>query len=292
VKAAGELGLKAFTESDHIRVKWDLNTALFASNATGFLVVKDGWFQNVIPLDSLVLRQGTLTYFPLTALVNFELQVGDASDFIAVTGISEKTRLSAAGKTVSPHASPSIANSIKRPLPKTLHEIDKLATAQMPDRLATERLGSNPETSPLHPTPIKISEFTAPPNLNPAPPPVSSYRPQLPAPAIPGPFVLPEPRERILYLAPQSVKRVSPKAPANITRLLVSPLTIRVKINVDTDGQVMRAESLSRGSALLKYLSILSVDAARKWVFRPAQQGDHAVESETVLEFSFGPNGS
>lgn len=271
-RAAGALGLKAFTEPDQIRLEWDPNAPPVASAASGSLVIKDGLFQNVIHLDSLTLRHGTVRYFPLTSSVSFELQVGSAADFVAVTGISEKTKLSWRASPVSPP----VASSTNQPLPQTPPTLGKLTAAQ---------------TRPLRPAPSPISELIPPPDLNPAPHPVASSLQQLPIPALPGPL-LPQPKEQILYLAPQSVTRVSPKAPANVSRLLISLVTIRVKIEIDRGGKVVRAESLSRGSALLDYLSTLSVNAAQKWLFRPAQRGDQAVESETVLEFNFSPNGS
>ncbi|MGI8991486.1 MAG: hypothetical protein ACR2I2_18120 [Bryobacteraceae bacterium] len=271
---AGALGLTAFTESDHVRIKWDPTAPPAASTESGLLVIQDGLFENVIPLDSILLRQGTITYFPLTTSVAFELQVGSAMDFVSVTGIREAT-------VVSPHAgsiSPPVASAPNRRLPKPAPELGKLAAAQ---------------TRPVPPAPLQISELTSPPDLNPAPRPVANSLPQLP---VPGGFLQPEHqpehKEPIVYVGPESVKRISPKAPANIGRLLVSPLTIRVKVDIDRGGNVVQAESLTRGSPLLEYLSTLSVNAAQHWLFRPARRGDQAVDSETVLEFNFRRDGS
>ncbi|PYT17553.1 MAG: hypothetical protein DMG59_07075 [Acidobacteria bacterium] len=100
------------------------------------------------------------------------------------------------------------------------------------------------------------------------------------------------PNEQIDYIAARPVKHVAPKVSANALRLVVSRITIRVKVSIDTQGRVVRAESLSRGNALIDYLSNLSVNAAREWLFLPARRGDRNVESEMVLEFGFNSNGS
>jgi hypothetical protein len=100
------------------------------------------------------------------------------------------------------------------------------------------------------------------------------------------------PPEQIEYVAARPLKHLRPTAPASILRLVPSKVTIRVKVYINVEGKVIRAESLSRGGTLIDYLSNLAVNAAQEWQFLPAHRGDKAVESETVLQFDFENNGS
>jgi outer membrane biosynthesis protein TonB len=103
---------------------------------------------------------------------------------------------------------------------------------------------------------------------------------------------MPEPKEQINYVAALPVRHVAPKASPSVLRFLVSSVTIRVRVYVNAQGKVVRAESLSRGNALVDYLSNISVNAAREWMFLPAHRGNQDVESETVLQFDFDGSGT
>ncbi len=90
------------------------------------------------------------------------------------------------------------------------------------------------------------------------------------------------------YIAAQAIHRVAPFLPSRLRNLPVAGLRIDVKVYIDANGTVIRAESLSKGNTLTEYLSSIAVDAARQWRFSPARRGAQSVSSETILHFQFG----
>jgi protein TonB len=292
-----QLRLKAYREVGHLRVTWNSGAAPVAASNKGTLTVKDGAQVRVIPLDSAGLQAGSFIYYPHTELTLFELKVGDASDLVLVAGTQKAAQ---PAKPVEPAKAPvtiepepaQVAKASPQPRPpaakfsinRELNKLTPLATINSPPAAqAAPRQSPPPEMPP-------------PPDLRLAP---DSARTavQLPFPNNPARIPPPAPRgqagpsEELDFVAAQPVKHVAPQASPNVMRLVVSRVTIRVKVYVDTQGRVVRAESLTRGSSLIDYLSGLCVTAAREWSFRPARRGGNAVESEAVVQFDFDGSG-
>jgi TonB family protein len=61
--------------------------------------------------------------------------------------------------------------------------------------------------------------------------------------------------------------------------------TVDVKVFVDENGDVLRAQVLTKHTLLAGP----SLDAARQWHFTPARKRDKPVPTEVVLHFRFGP---
>ena len=294
-KGPGELGLKATVEADHLRVTWNQKIPISDPGVPAVLVVKDGLFRNLIPLNPAVMQARTLTYFPVTAKVTFELQLGGVVDTAVVTGIPEKPQLVPNRPTEGenqPGTRPSAAGSLSHALSDSKPIIDAAKPLSKPIAAAKGDRKYNLNTRVVRPEVAQVSELPPPPGLSSAPTVLSDSLQRLVVPSISAKPPIGEAKDRGVYLPPQSLKRVVPKAPASVSRLLVSLITDRVKVHTDVNGNVVRAESLSRGSALMNYLSTISEDAAKKWVFRPAQEGTRVIASETVVEFSFAPQGN
>ena len=309
--AVSELGLKAYVEANHFRITWNPDAPRVASAAAGKLIVKDGQFNTDIPLNSIELRGGSVVYGPITDHATFELRVGSATESVSLSGVEAHTGAepSRNGEPAKPEK-----EKVNAPDNEDLRAIPKAGVAASqpihnelfkPDRPIPVPVDATFGEAPVKPEVPRRARAGTPPGEPLPPPDLSPFVEspvagmiQLPPihspPLLTGPVQPPllGPNEQIDYIAARPVKHVAPKVSANALRLVVSRITIRVKVSIDTQGRVVRAESLSRGNALIDYLSNLSVNAAREWLFLPARRGDRNVESEMVLEFGFNSNGS
>jgi TonB family protein len=89
------------------------------------------------------------------------------------------------------------------------------------------------------------------------------------------------------YVGPRPVHRVEPEPSFSLHPFIVPEVQINVRISIDRSGRVVRAESLSRGNALMEHLSKIAVQAARQWTFSPARREGQSVPSEIMLQFQF-----
>jgi hypothetical protein len=138
---------------------------------------------------------------------------------------------------------------------------------------------------------------TSAPRLNPPPPapaPQATPPPAQPAPAKPAALSTPSvqiapppPSSPTDFAVAQVKERVLPTVSANLLRLASPSVIVHVKVQIDDQGKVVRAESLTHGAGLVDTLAGAAVEAARHWQFVPARRGNQNVVSETVLNFTF-----
>jgi len=81
-------------------------------------------------------------------------------------------------------------------------------------------------------------------------------------------------------------KSVEPEISPGID--ISSQVTIRVRVSIDDQGRVVQAEALTHGGPRVDALAQSAVNAARLWVFEPAQRAGRNVPSEAILAFDFG----
>ena len=81
--------------------------------------------------------------------------------------------------------------------------------------------------------------------------------------------------------------RVVPQIPPALLSTLVLPATVQVRVSIDRDGRVTRAEGVPHRGVNAVLMDRL-VTVSRSWTFTPARRGDEPIESEFVLEFRFG----
>ena len=86
---------------------------------------------------------------------------------------------------------------------------------------------------------------------------------------------------------PRPIHRVEPEPSFTLHPFIVPEVQINVRVSIDRSGRVIRAESLSRGNALMEHLSKIAVQAARQWTFSPARREGKNVPSEIMLQFQF-----
>jgi TonB family protein len=80
------------------------------------------------------------------------------------------------------------------------------------------------------------------------------------------------------------VRRVMPQVSPSARRTIQGKVRVRVKVEVDTAGNVAKAEFASAGPS--KYFSRLALEAARGWRFSPAPAGESG-ERQWKLQFVF-----
>jgi hypothetical protein len=289
------LGLVTSVELHHVRVAWNPQAPSVARASSGILLVTDGKAHDTFPLDERALAQGSMLYYPVSDVATFELRIGGMSALSVAAGLDRVS------KTTPPQ--PEQAREQERlPQPpnalKTTRPLAKATLSPLARDLAPKRIPSKYE-----PPPSFRSVPSAPEPLQPPDPgvagnptlrvaaalPVSIPPPPAPLPSRPESAV-PGPGEHLDFVAAQAIKHVSPQSSANALRLLVTSVTIRVHVQIDSHGRVVRADSLSHGGTLIEYFSNLSVNAARGWLFSPARRQARNVDSDTVLEFVFDNN--
>jgi len=81
------------------------------------------------------------------------------------------------------------------------------------------------------------------------------------------------------------VQQVLPDVSRNSLRTIHGKLKVRVKVAVDPSGNVMVAKFDSRGPS--EYFAERSLQAARRWTFKPPQVDGQGVPSEWMLKFEF-----
>jgi TonB family protein len=106
------------------------------------------------------------------------------------------------------------------------------------------------------------------------------------APAAPPP-PLPQELEKVSesMLQSRAINRVNPVYPSNIRKLNAAG-TVQVEVTISEIGLVVEAKAISGHLALRS----AAVEAARKWVFKPAIFNDAPVKIKGVLTFTFSPD--
>jgi TonB family protein len=79
--------------------------------------------------------------------------------------------------------------------------------------------------------------------------------------------------------------RVVPDVPASASRTIHGTVNVRVRVNVSPTGEVTDTGFDSAGPS--KYFSRISMEAARKWKFTPAQVNGRPIASVWMLHFVF-----
>jgi serine/threonine protein kinase len=81
------------------------------------------------------------------------------------------------------------------------------------------------------------------------------------------------------------VQQVLPEVSRNALRTIHGKLKVRVKVAVDSSGNVVLAKFDARGPS--NYFAERSLRAARQWTFKPPQVDGQGVASEWMLKFEF-----
>jgi TonB family protein len=86
------------------------------------------------------------------------------------------------------------------------------------------------------------------------------------------------------------IQQVPPDVSRSALRTIHGKLKVRVKVTVDSSGNVTAARFDSRGPS--KYFAERALRAAQRWTFKPPQADGKSVLSEWILKFEFERSGA
>jgi TonB family protein len=81
-----------------------------------------------------------------------------------------------------------------------------------------------------------------------------------------------------------------PEVSNSALRTVHGKVKIRIKVSVDSSGNVVLTKFDSRGPS--KYFAERTLEAARQWKFKPPQVDGRGVPSEWILRFEFTRSGA
>ncbi len=266
--ARSDVHLQLHPEGTRLRVQWDPTSRPVAEGFSGILTVQDGGHRLQIPLDRQQLHTGSTVYVPESGWVEVRLEIyRDGTHYTGeavamATGVSTpQPSLAADPATNKPVVTdPSLPSGKPAALPSS--PVPQIATKRIPGK------GSRtaPQTALTTPAPPPDSSAA---NAN-----AASFNPTASA---------------IRYETAVPVRKVRPTLPAGLHFLLSEPVSIEIKVEIDTAGKVASAIPVGSLSAAQKLLAPQAADAARLWRFQPARKNGAPVASESLLKFDFEP---
>jgi TonB family protein len=166
-------------------------------------------------------------------------------------------------------------------LPEMLRAPDSVSDRLPNKRSATKTKNRKVNLPAINVGPVRIvtlSHYPSPPSSN-----VPGVQDQVQTPPPPLPQELEKVSESMLQS--RAINRVNPVYPSNV-RKLNGTGTVQVEVTISEIGLVVEAKAISGHLALRS----AAVEAARKWVFKPAIFNDAPVKIKGVLTFTFGPD--
>jgi hypothetical protein len=263
------LAVKVEIEKNQIRIGWDRNSPVIAAARRGSLIIQDGASTRNLDLDGYLLRTGSLVYSTPAPDVTVRLEV-DSPERI----VSESVRA-----VRSPQGSPSAGSSDAQAAAG--------AETKPPSELSTAIADANDIAREGGQSRRSRPGVDLPKDRNSLP---GAAKAGTGAGAEEGRFPIVLARADTAedaYVGPRPLQRVDPEPSFSLHPFIVPEVQINVRVSIDKSGHVVRAESLSRGNALMEHLSKIAVQAARQWTFVPARREDQSVPSEIMLQFQF-----
>jgi len=166
-------------------------------------------------------------------------------------------------------------------LPEMLRAPDSVSDGLPNKRPATKTKNRKVKLPAINVVPVRIvtlSHYPSPPSSN-----VPGVQDQVETPPPPLPQELEKVSESMLQS--RAINRVNPVYPSNVRKLNAAG-TVQVEVTISEIGLVVEAKAISGHLALRS----AAVEAARKWVFKPAIFNDAPVKIKGVLTFTFGPD--
>lgn len=321
VSAAPSLGLSIERRGSDLLLSWDRLSAPIRRANFGEVIIREGDASRKLQLNAQQLRSGSILYAPTTDQVEMQLNVVNGEK---VTGES----MTAILPPVGPHPLVGLITSAqtfesprqpnepvaRRPAavgasmqptagtePRHPASADReLRKFSIPRGLASQRSAA---TVPITEPPPAVAGNSLAGTLG---SPLNWQLPAIPAPAstpvpatlartngaqdhtIPTPGAAPVNHQTAVPRPPVPTRQVTPRFPSDIKQYLISNTPVKVLVHIDAQGEVIRAEPISKQSANVVLIQA-ALDAARGWAFQPATVGTTPVASEMVLEFNFSP---
>jgi hypothetical protein len=276
-----------------LEVTWNTAAPIVRTATRGSLFVTDGEERTQVMLEASHLTTGRVLYVPKTNDIDVRLDVVTARG----DTVRESLRVLGAGRTAElpsrpqrqdqrpPDPAPAAdarqqevaaAPEAERPAPRTF--LPPAPQRAFPEgsarieRLPELALSSSPGANPV-PESILLRTVPAPREEVTPPAPAEPARRTAPAPA---PFVPAAPLQKVPVSIPPAVRL-----------MLTGQAVVEVRVRVDENGRVTKADTTTQQSPLHTHLAGLARNAAYMWRFTPAKIGDRPVPSDYVIVFKF-----
>lgn len=89
------------------------------------------------------------------------------------------------------------------------------------------------------------------------------------------------------FVPPHLIRQVDPAIPLDMRSMITPDLQIDIAVTIDPNGKVTDAKVASANGGAARFISAEVLQAARRFLFRPAQENNRNVESKMVLTFRF-----
>jgi hypothetical protein len=310
---ARSLPLTLAGDGGRLSLAWDRKAPAIRAGQCGVLWINDGGIHRRVVLDVSQLRAGKLFYWPVNKDVSFEIQMSEgddgsgetvcASNAAALSQPAEsavrlerpgkrsasrnrRNKVHVAGRQSKESPQPEDGNgSGERNSPAFAVEGESQLVAILPvDAVrrseASERqirsAGIRPVTQgALEPYSTVTVEAVEVPESR-----MSRIAGKIP--------LLRRLHRTPDFQPPTAVRETTPAVPAELRRTLKSDVPLDVRAYIDESGKVTYAEMLSNVAEADRGLASMAVFNARRWEFKPAQQGGHVVPGQVILHYRFG----
>lgn len=290
-----------------IAISWDAQLPAIAQARIGVLTIKDRETQTEYALTKAQLLISKLIYNSQSDRLEITLEVFSPEGKSTRESVLFVAQDEASRYRKAPDARLRNSESAPAILVSTLPKKETAALAPVHDPTATRdqttRLTSETgkearlyTASPLPKAPLpehNLITDTPPPAqtaaLDPAVMKIPDFLRTSP-PEAAAPRRTPDVTSTLLPIQPATaIRQVRPTVPSNVSVLLKHRVEVKVRVTVDTNGNVTGAEPMVPPGGVNQYLATAAANAARQWTFKPASRGAVALPSEVVLQFTFGP---
>jgi hypothetical protein len=284
-KSYPHIGLQARRQDRDLELSWNRESPWVTAATSGLISIKDGSTKRQISLDSQQLRGESILYSPTSDQVLIQLTIttpaGVTTESVRafllqseIGKISRPEPFQNSGISAETHSRSEHNEPTPTPKPFTIPTVPKSnppATVPLLHELPPPDLHS--ETPPSRIISLGLSQIPVLPQMarrSAAAPPPTAKRASPP----------------LIYQPPIPLTKVSPIFPPDLRALIFKTLTVAVRVTIDTNGKVLKAEPLPQGNIHRLFVAE-AIHAARLWTFQPAQRGNEAVPSDSVLHFTF-----
>jgi TonB family protein len=279
------MGLRARRQNGDLELTWNRESSLVTAATSGVLSIEDGDVRLQIPLDLAQVRGGSVLYAPTTDRIQMQLTV-TTPDHAVTESVMVLIPKVGAPRIQPLDPVPQLPSEGIIPRPKPAKSFIAPSTSQhaampapmlAPDAPPVATAISSPDPAVI---PLAVSQTP------PAPPPRADSESQPPPSAAAAPPAQPASGMTPDFRPPLALNQISPRLPADLRWIAVKPVVIAIRVTIDKQGKVAKAEPIS-AKGINGFLVNEAVRAARSWRFQPAQRGGAPVESEMVLQFVF-----
>ena len=286
------LSMRAETEPGLLRLRWDPESRVLNSAESAIIWIADGADESKLELTRDQIQSGMIDYRPANSDVNFRMQVGKFTESLRVAGLQPASANTIGVAPVAGEPVPELEARTKT------ERARRNQAASAPPADPQRRVLELPQNGTLTiekpadvevpPPPTQVA--TEPPRLDRAPV-VPQRQPEMPKVMasierpksstmkkvfgwIPG-------VSRKEYVPPRVLRQVQPRVAAH------QETQVSVRVAIDQKGVVRDADLLTKG--IDGHLGRSAVEAAKRWRFEPARDGNGPVASNMVVKFRFGP---